>query len=228
MAVAGYLCTVKLSGTSTAYTAEGATLVSGTTYRINTAAKRVLDPAAAITVKDAGTPLAADAFTVDYLFGTVTLDSAPGGAVTVDASYFPLWAVAEGNAVSISCARDELESTIYGNTAHEFTLGLGSASGDIKSFDVQTTDLDTGGGTTLKVQDVFNGSGPSNGANALLEVYLGSAAALSYFRSWVVLPGLDLEAQVAGLVGATVKWRSTTLEAASRDERVSFGFGTSP
>ena len=55
---AGYATVLEVGGTSTAFTGEATTNTTGNTYQITNSAKRVLDPAAAVTVKDGGAPVA--------------------------------------------------------------------------------------------------------------------------------------------------------------------------
>src|SRR4051812_9843924 len=95
MPSAAYATTVEITGTSTAIVAEACALVTGTTYQITNTARRVLDPAVAVTVKDGGVAIPAANVDIDYLFGKFTLTAPPGGAVTVDASYLPALPLAE-------------------------------------------------------------------------------------------------------------------------------------
>ena len=218
--VAGHNCTVKLSGTAVAFTAAATSNVSGNIYRLNDAAKRILNPAAAIVVYDGGAPVAASGFTVDYLFGTVTLSAPPGGAVTIDAEYLPVHSAVDATEFSISMSREELEKTVFGDSVREYDLGLKSADGTINGLDLGDTDLDAGG-DTLKVSDVLG-----NGTPVLLEVYLGTAT--KYWRGWVLFPGLDLNSEFSGLVGSAIKFRAAARQATGRSELVGFGLGTSP
>ncbi|MEB3029715.1 hypothetical protein VJI72_07995, partial [Parvimonas micra] len=69
--IAGYSITVKETGTSTAMANEAATLISGKSYQIANAAKRIIDYNVAVVVMDGGTNVTAQLQSSDYLFGTV-------------------------------------------------------------------------------------------------------------------------------------------------------------
>jgi hypothetical protein len=114
---AGYVCTIKKSGTSTAMTGEAMTLVSGKTYQISAATKEIWDRTATFVVYDGGVDHTADVASIDYLYGKVTFASAytVTGAVTVDGSYLP--------------------TSTYGK-ASDFTLTQTATT-------INTTDLDT-------------------------------------------------------------------------------------
>jgi hypothetical protein len=87
----GYVCTLKKSGTSTAMTAEGTTLISGG-YRINTAGRRLLDRSVQVNVFDGGVNKNAFVDSVDFLNGIIYFLSTytVTGAVTVTGNYLPL------------------------------------------------------------------------------------------------------------------------------------------
>ena len=111
--------TGEVSGTAVAMTAEACSLVSGTTYQVTNAAKRIIDPATAVTVKDAGTPIAAANVTIDYLFGLFTPGQRPGWRVTVDASYLPTTTIAEAKSVDLNVAVDLVDSTSFDSSRVE-------------------------------------------------------------------------------------------------------------
>ena len=88
----GYNCVIKKKGSATAMTTEATTLVSGKTYRINAATKRVVNRAATLNVFDNGVNHNADVASFNYLTGEVTFKSSytVTGPVTITGSYFPL------------------------------------------------------------------------------------------------------------------------------------------
>lgn len=93
-ASAAKLCAVKQSGTGVGMTAEACTGTANTSYQITNTAKRVIDPSAAVTVKDAGVGTI-EAYTLNRLTGTVTFGSAVVRVITIDGTYLPLTTVAE-------------------------------------------------------------------------------------------------------------------------------------
>jgi hypothetical protein len=74
---AGKLCAVKLSGSGLSMTAEATTGTGNTSYQITNTAKRVLDPTAAITVKDGGVTTV-ESYTLDRLQGKIVFGSTVG------------------------------------------------------------------------------------------------------------------------------------------------------
>lgn len=113
--VAGYTASVKISGTSTVMTAEPTALVTGKTYRIVSAAKRMIDYNSPITVLVTAVDQTAQVESIDYLNGTVTFKAAynPGGAVTITGAYLPLTTLARGRSFSLSQNAAEIDETDY-------------------------------------------------------------------------------------------------------------------
>lgn len=88
----GYSCVINKMGTSTTMTTEACSLVSGKTYQITAATKRVIDRSQALNVFDNGVNQNANVLNVDYLTGKVTFKSTytVTGPVTVTGKYFPM------------------------------------------------------------------------------------------------------------------------------------------
>lgn len=205
MAVAGYRAAVKLTGTSSAMVGEPMTQITTTTAIVTNTAKRVFDPAQAVTILDNAVDVSASC-SVDYVSGVVTRTSGTWtGPVTVDANYLPLLTVAEVNGVKINMSRPELETSIFGVEDKAFILGEKSASGEIASLDLGNTDLDPGAGTET-IEAMQDAATPK-----LLEVTLDPDAALGHqlWRGWVLFPGLDLSSAPSELVKSNVKWTAS-------------------
>jgi hypothetical protein len=113
--VAGYLVTIKKSGSPTSMTDEATTLVSGKTYQITSAAKRAIDLATALTVKDGSTDVTAQVESIDYLNGLVTFKSSysVSGAITVTGAYLPLSTLAKGRSFNLTQNAAEIDDTVY-------------------------------------------------------------------------------------------------------------------
>lgn len=113
--VAGYSADVLVSGTATATTGEATTLVSGKTYRINAAAKRVISLVNAVTVYDGGVDHTEDVASIDYLNGTVTFDSGytVTGAVTLDYYYLPMAAIGKARSFTVTQNAAEIDTSDY-------------------------------------------------------------------------------------------------------------------
>ena len=113
--VAGYTAAIKKGGTSTTVSAGAMTLVSGKTYRINDATKRMMSLANPVTVYDNAVNHTADLLSIDYLNGTVTFAAAytVTGAVTMDYFYLPLTTLGKGRSFSLTQSAAEIDDTDY-------------------------------------------------------------------------------------------------------------------
>lgn len=138
---AGYVATIKKSGTSTAMTGEATTLVSGKTYQIDAAAKQVWDRTATFVIYDGVTDVTAQVESINYLYGTVTFLSAYTvlGAITVDGSYLPLAAYGKAQEFSLTQNAESVDTTDFdtaqGNGGFRtFTPGLRQVSLDLSGF----------------------------------------------------------------------------------------------
>lgn len=190
---------VRAHGTPVGFTGETATLTTGTTYQISAEVKRVLDPTAAVTVYDGATPVTPTA--IDYLFGLVTLPSAPAGAVTVDASYIPLVSVAEVREFTIKVATDlvryDWHDTIDGARR---LAGARWASAEF-----------------VALAD----AGVEPGDLVLIEIQAGGAT--EYFRAWCVVEAVSGDAAVDAVNNTTYSLSSSTRGALAAR---AFGWGS--
>lgn len=184
MASPGYSTGIYRSGTSTGMTAEACSLVTGKTYRVTNAARRLLDPAVAVVVDDNGSPVAAgDIASIDYLHGVVTFDAGytVTGPVTIDANYLPISQVADAFSYATTTSVGMLDKTKFGDTVRTRLPGLGDVSGSI--------DLKTSSGADaiaalaaagtiayLVIQPAGTGSAEHLRARVLFESVDGSAA----------------------------------------------------
>jgi hypothetical protein len=113
---AGYMAVIKKSGSSTVFTDEATTLVSGKTYKITNAVKNVWNRAVAVVVEDGGVAIdAADIESIDYLHGRVTLDSGytPSGAITFTGAYFPMTQVAKGRSYNLTQTANAIDNSTF-------------------------------------------------------------------------------------------------------------------
>ena len=213
MATAGNSAKLYRSGTSTSMTAEATTLVTGKTYRITNAAKRMLDPSVAVTVDDGGVPIAsANIESIDYLHGIIVLDSAytPSGAVTVDANYLPLSQIADVHTTSITTTVTMLDDTVYEDTAVSRKAGLKDISGSFSAYDEGATAISEllGNGTVLFLTFEHTGS-----------------ASVDHMRARVLLESDDSSVSVDGLVESTYSFvGASTLSVEGRDVSWSFDY----
>ncbi len=110
---AGYQAKIMKSGTSTLMTAEAMSLVSGKTYQITAATKRLFDRTASLIVYDNAVDHTADVESIDYLFGRVTFASAytPTGPITITANYLPLAVVGCINEFTLTQTANAVDNT---------------------------------------------------------------------------------------------------------------------
>lgn len=109
----GYKTRILKMGTPTAFTTLPATLVSGKTYRLNDAAKRIWDRTATFVVYDNAVDHTADVASIDYLFGKVTFNAGytVTGAVTIDGEYFPTANLGSVTSFTLTQSADAIDTT---------------------------------------------------------------------------------------------------------------------
>lgn len=137
----GYQSVIKKTGAAVQMTDEAMSLVSGKTYRVTDAAKRLLSPGHAIVVKEGAVDKNAQVEKVDYLFGTVTFLSSytVTGAVTIDAYYLPSAQICSMNRYSLTQQADSIQNTDICDAQtnggfHQHSSGLRSVSLDLQGF----------------------------------------------------------------------------------------------
>jgi hypothetical protein len=113
--VAGYIANLKQQGTPVVMTAEAMALVSGKTYRITNAAKRIIDYFTAVTILDNAVDHTADVVSIDYLNGEVTFAGSytVTGPVTITGKYVPTAAIARARTFTLTQGAAELDTTDY-------------------------------------------------------------------------------------------------------------------
>lgn len=209
MSIAAHTSVVRAQGTSTAFTNEPTTkLTANTVYQVTDSAKRLLDPAVALTVEvdadGAGgggyATASPSTYSVDYLFGRITFaaDQGASALVRVSGSYLPTLDLVGVTEASYSAVRDVLDDTTIDNSSGVRTkkLGLGDVSGSFRVLELLTYDHDPGAGN-LELGDVHD-----NGTPLLFEFDDGTKK----FRAWVLLEGVEADGSVSDLVGHTINF----------------------
>lgn len=138
---AGYVATLKQGGTPVALSAEAMSLVSGKTYQITSATKRLINHLVAVTVLDNAVAVdAADIETIDYVNGRVTFDSAytPTGSITITGEYVPLADLAKAQSFTLTQNAEAIDET---------DLATAKANGGYRVFrpGLRTVSLEVGG-----------------------------------------------------------------------------------
>lgn len=116
---AGYQAKILKAGTTTGMTGEATTFVSGKTYQITAASKRIIDRSVAITVYDNAVDHTADVESIDYLFGQITFKSTYTitGPVTIDGSYFPTVNIGKARSYTLTQTADPIDTTDFGTAS---------------------------------------------------------------------------------------------------------------
>lgn len=138
---AGYQVVIKQTGDPITMTDEACTLVSGKTYQITAATKRLLDYATAVVVKVGGVDHTADVLNINYMSGKVTFASAytVTGAVTVTGKYVPASQICAMNKFSLSQNADAVNNTDLcvaqaNGGMNQFQMGLKKVSLELSGF----------------------------------------------------------------------------------------------
>jgi len=144
MGLASFRTKVKLSGTATAMTSQAMSTHStvANTYRINSTARRVWNPAASLTFyENSGTTgvaavSAGDISNINRLFGTVTFATTKAGNVSVSGQYLPLASLAGANNYTLNITREQLDDTAFESTGlRSRTSGLLDAALSVSRWD---------------------------------------------------------------------------------------------
>jgi predicted secreted protein len=200
VAKAGYTGTVKASGVAVVMTAEPLALVSGFVYQITNTAKRLIDPATALVVKENGVPSVL-AYTVNYLYGIVTFPSAPTTPITVDGAYLPLANVAESKGYTLGLTQDMLDRTSFDSAgAMQKLAGLKDATVKLERVSIND-DIDPVTGGVQSVESRF-----AAGTPYVIELGLGGTDS---WRGWVTTAGVEIGASVDSLVAESVDFESS-------------------
>lgn len=215
-ASAGYNALIKVSGTATTITDEATTELDAgppQVFQITNAAKRVLDPATAVVIKDDGAVDVTADFTIDFNAGTVT--SAAGGytSVTISGKYIPLHTVAQCTVATINASVAELDSSELGEAFTKLECGKGTAEVEITRLGAMSDVLDGG---SLTWQSVFDGR-----TLFLLEAVITSTR---IFVGWGRLLGIPSEMPQDGLVSHSLSFKSTSRLAVTQNTEVGFTF----
>ncbi len=200
MALAGYLTTVKASGTSTAMADEAMTNTAGFAYQLNDLTKRVWDRSIVPTFEDLGESpqaiAASDIVSIDYLFGIVTFLTAKTEPVVLKTGNFmPMTDVAGAHSYNLGQAGDVLDDTEFGlannNGSRQRILGIRDVSLSVSRWD------DVVG---QKFFDALNNRTP-----LLMEVRPGGTGDVA--RGWYVPESEDHSGDVSSLEAADLSFQ---------------------
>lgn len=137
----GYQAIIKKTGVGITMTAEPMTLVSGKTYRITDATKRLIDVATTVVVLVAAVDRTVEVLNIDFLFGTVTFKSSYTvvGAVTITGKYLPSSQICAMNKYKLTQQAEAVDETdlciVQANQGfQQFSMGLKTVSVELSGF----------------------------------------------------------------------------------------------
>ena len=213
--IAGYLTRVYVPGDPVTMPAQGMTDTGdGLRFKTTDAARQAWDPTASVVVSDGGSPVSADAYTIDPLLGQVTFASAPVGAVTVTTDYLPLLEIIRGRACAFSAELGVVDVTTWGDEAVDREPTLFDVSGTIERLEWGLEDYDPGAGTKRRAEMLLSREW------GFLECRLSGEAAYRW-RFFAQLNGEQLKSSVTDVVMSTLQWTGRCPGYAAK----SFAFG---
>lgn len=136
---AGYVAKIMRAGSPTGMVDEAMSLVSGKTYQITAATKRVLDRTDTFVVEDNNLAVSgANIESIDHLLGRVTFVSGytPTTPITITGDYLPMTQVARGKTFTLTQTATPIDDTDFdsaqGNDGHRtWIYGLKQAALEI-------------------------------------------------------------------------------------------------
>ena len=207
-ATAGYLATISVTGASTTMTNEATTNTAGFSYQITTEARRIVNPAVAIVIKDGGVAWA-HSFTFDYLNGTVTLDRAPGGAVTIDGAFLPARQITQAYELDVSLSANLADSSLLGTIFTQRTRALSDISGSMSCYDTGLTDY-----TDVSLVDVLNG-----GTSKVIDIQWNGT---NYLRFFAKFESVEPSASVDGIQSLSASFMADAQTALTTGQEVDY------
>lgn len=201
--LAGYLTTVDLGGTATAFTDEATTCLDAGTYKnyqISNAAKRALDWGTAVAVKKNGAAQAANTYNVDYARGIVTF---PSGLIVTDVilvssgKYIPLIRAGSCRAANADLGYSKANTAVFGDTGPRQDPIRAEHSVTLEHFHMADEDLDGAGPETLTIRQMIEGAN-----SVFLTVNFGGGSRLS---GWFELRKGTWKASLADAVSGSIQ-----------------------
>ena len=220
MATAAYNARVYITGTSTGLTgAPGEPMTdlaiggAKVTWQITAEAKRIVDPATAIVIYDDTTGIAyAHPYSIDFLFGTVTLSVAAVSSIKIQGNYLPRAEITNAYEYDLSLSKTLADTSVFQNGFVTRTATLGDVSGSLSCYDNTSTSYS---GVTLK--SVFDSTTPK-----VLEVDMSATK----LRAFVLMESSDLSAGVDGVQTLSSSFSCASVDAVTGGQEVDFAFGT--
>ena len=188
---AGKSCVIKISGTATTMTGEATTTADNTIYQITSTVKQVLDRDTVPTVLD-GVGATSEDYTVNYLTGTFTFESADAGRnITITGKYLPMTTAAYAHTMSDSRVCNLHEVPKFGDSYIDRIAGLKSASGTLSQWDA----------TDETYKDALTAGDP-------IVIEISAISTDEPDRFWALLDSDELQAAADGMQDEVISWVS--------------------
>ena len=211
---AAYKAKISIGGTGVPVTDEACTMTSANNYQITDATRRIVDRYTVPTVYIDATPVDADLFFFNYLFGIVITDGAvTDGTMTIDYTYIPTTEVACANAFTLEVGGDILDDTCFkaaraNNGFRNKIYGLNDISSTLESLAITDRKF-----STAKIA-----------RNSVLMEWDFDGTGAEIARGWFVIESDNFTGEVSGLNQESI---SLQLEADDTENILrSFSFNT--
>lgn len=188
MSTAGYQAKFKKSGTSTSFTDEAMSVVTGNTYQIDTDSKQVWNRLSTFTFyEDDVAILSSDISSIDYLFGKVTFETSKTGSITVDGGYLPMADIGGAYEATLNRTNQVNTCTDISNTGFEMKkTGIKDVTITVSRYDDLSSDFDT----------IITAGNP-----VVVEF---TPVPTKIYRGWFVLSGKDQSIDINSLIDGSL------------------------
>lgn len=129
----GFNSLIKATSSPITFTDEETITTDNLSYQITDTSKRLWDIQTDVVVKDGGIETTED-YSINYLTGTVTFETATTRTITVSGAFVTASDVASGKSFSFNGVNDVQDSTVFQLQDRTFESGLISATGEIERF----------------------------------------------------------------------------------------------
>jgi hypothetical protein len=213
MATAAWQAQVKVAGAPVAMVAESMAFIASSQYQIGNSAKRIVDPSAAVVIKDGGVTVGASFWTFDYLYGVVTFSGYTVlGVITIDANYIPTGSIGGCKGVNVKAMASLADVSVLESSGRKKLTTLLDCELSLERLELPIDDLDLVTAGTQSIDVWMRGGTPR-----LLDVLF---AAGFRFRAWILFEDYEIQGQLDGVLTVNVK-----ASGAARVGGASFGWG---
>lgn len=185
-------------GTSTGFTDEPMSVVSGLVYEITDATKNLFDRDVVPVISWGGTPVAGSSVaSIDYLTGRVTFASTPTGAVTITGSYMPKVEVLGIETFNVTINKGLADST-------DIKFARENAGFQTRQ-DLLIDSTISAEGFWVINNNFIDGLLSLDSPPVVVDITVDNNIASDFIRGWYILPTSGLNVSIDGLIKETVE-----------------------